>query len=76
MGSDRSLSRAAAALFALAALSQAGLARGETPQSQIEALKAELAATKGELSRTQSALDSLEKKVDALTAAAPAAAEP
>jgi hypothetical protein len=76
MGSDRSFSRAAAALFALAALSQAGLARGETPQSQIEALKAELAATKGELSRTQSALDALEKKVDALTAAAPAAAEP
>jgi len=73
MGPDRSVSRAAAALLALAALSSAGLARGETPQSQIEALKAELAATKSELSRTQSALDALEKKVDALTSAAPAA---
>jgi len=78
MGPDRSVSRAAAALVALTALMSAGLAEGETPETQISALKAELAATKGELSRTQSALEALERKVDALAAApaAPAAAEP
>ena len=76
MGPDRSVSRAAATLFALAALSTAGLARGETPESQMSELKAELAATKSELAKTQSALDALEKKVEALSSAAPAAAAP
>ncbi|HTO05700.1 MAG TPA: hypothetical protein VMR86_01480 [Myxococcota bacterium] len=75
MGPARSVSRAAVALAALAALSSPGLARAETDSQQIAALKQELAATKGELSRTQSALEALERKVDAL-GAAPAAAAP
>jgi hypothetical protein len=70
MGPARSVSRAAAAFAAFAALSLSDLGRAETDQEQLAALKQELAATKGELSRTQSALEALERKVDALGAAA------
>jgi hypothetical protein len=76
MGPERSVSRVALALFALAALLSPGLGQAETPDNQISALKAELAATKGELSRTQSALEALERKVDALVAAPAAAVVP
>jgi hypothetical protein len=80
MGPARSVSRAAAALVALAALSVSDLGRAETEQGQIASLKAELAATKSELARTQSALETLERKVDALggasAAVSPAQAAP
>ncbi|HTO69285.1 MAG TPA: hypothetical protein VMR31_05435 [Myxococcota bacterium] len=76
MGPDRSVSRAVAALIALAALGSAGLARAATQESEITQLKAELAATKSELAKTQSALDALERKVEALAATPAAAAAP
>jgi hypothetical protein len=76
MGPARSVSRAAAALAALAALSVSDLGRAATDQQQIAALKEELAATKSQLARTESALEALERRVDALGAAPAAAAPP
>ena len=74
MGPDLSVSRAAAALFALGTLFSAGLGRAaETPDTKISVLQAQLAATKNELdqtktalAKTQSALDELSRKVAAL----------
>ncbi len=84
MGPDRSVSRAAAALFALGALFSAGLGQAaETQDARISVLQAQLAATKNELdqtktalAKTQSALDDLSQKVAAISAGAPAPSEP
>ncbi len=65
MAPVRQVSRAVAALVALAALGVSDLGRAET-EGEISVLKADLAATKSELARTQSALAALERKVDAL----------
>jgi hypothetical protein len=76
MGPARPVSRAAAALAALAALSMSELGRAETDPNQIAALQQELASTKAELARTQSALEALEHKVEALAAASAPSAPP
>jgi septal ring factor EnvC (AmiA/AmiB activator) len=78
MGPDRSVSRAAAALFALGALFSAGLGQAaETQDTKISVLQAQLDATKNELdqtktalAKTQSALEELARKVAASAARA------
>jgi hypothetical protein len=79
MGPDRSVSRAAAALFALGALLSPELGRAETPEVEISKLQSELAATKSELAETKNLLSALAQRVDQLSrgdGAAPAEATP
>ena len=73
MAPARSVSRAAAALFALGALSLSVPAHA-TDSSEITALKDQLTATRDELAKTQAALAALERKVEAIGAPAAAAA--
>jgi hypothetical protein len=80
MGPDRTVSRAAAALFALGALLSPDLGFADSPEIEISKLKSELAATKTELGETQALLAELAQKVESLSradvAAAGQAAEP